>query len=211
MLHLIGGGFTTAYEPAAARLRSIDHVVPIGRKHPHDLPGVWHGQCYQDCLVHALLHQKSRGYFIDLAANDAIVLSNSRALERDYDWNGLCIEPNPVYHPALLEHRNCTVVGAAVSDSIRPSSFDFTTDESMHVGRSSTIAGYSTAVFGKMVQANIKKTGVRTTWLMTIGEIFARHGSPQKIDFLSLDVSRAFFLNPVDRLGWRSPLALPPP
>ena len=56
-----------------ARLRSIDFAVPERPPHPQDVPGFWHGQVLQDCIVHALLQEKRDGYFIDLAANDAIV------------------------------------------------------------------------------------------------------------------------------------------
>ena len=46
----------------------------------------------------SILGYKRNGYFIDLAANDAVRLSNTRALERDYSWSRICIEPNPRYH-----------------------------------------------------------------------------------------------------------------
>lgn len=49
-------------------------------------------QCRQDQIILDLLGPN--GYFIDLAANDAKVLSNTLLLER-HGWNGLCVEPNP--------------------------------------------------------------------------------------------------------------------
>jgi len=74
---------------------------------------MFHGQLLQDELVIKLLNYKRNGYFIDLAANDAVGLSNTFALERDYDWNGLCIEPNPEYWYRLA-FRKCQTVGAMV-------------------------------------------------------------------------------------------------
>lgn len=56
-------------------------------------------QCNQDMLVHDLLQKKTQGYFIDLAANDATVFSNSYQLEKQFDWNGLCFEPNDIDPP----------------------------------------------------------------------------------------------------------------
>ena len=38
------------------------------------------------------------------------------ALERDYDWKGLCIEPNPMYW-RNLSYRSCTVVAAIVGSA----------------------------------------------------------------------------------------------
>lgn len=46
----------------------------------------WFSQAAQDELIVGLLRGKRNGYFIDLAANDALVLSNTYALERDYGW-----------------------------------------------------------------------------------------------------------------------------
>jgi hypothetical protein len=46
----------------------------------------WFSQVLQDQIVHGLLKGKRQGYFIDLAANDATVLSNTYALERFHEW-----------------------------------------------------------------------------------------------------------------------------
>ena len=51
-------------------------------------------------------------YFVDLAANHAIHLSNTRALERDHGWHGVCIEGNEALAFELLRHRRCSVVSA---------------------------------------------------------------------------------------------------
>ena len=83
------------------------------------LPGVnavpWSSQLGQDHLVHTLLGADHKGLFIDLASNDPIALSNTRALET-LGYRGLCIEPNPVYYPLYkLARRRCTLVPYAVS------------------------------------------------------------------------------------------------
>jgi hypothetical protein len=46
----------------------------------------WFSQAAQDELVIGLLRGKRNGYFIDLAANDALLLSNTYALEQRYGW-----------------------------------------------------------------------------------------------------------------------------
>lgn len=184
------GLFWATIAAPQARIRSVDLAIPVGEPHPQDWPGAWHGQCEQDCIVHALLGEKEGGYFIDLAANDAIVLSNTRALERDHGWNGLCIEPNPAYHAGLLEYRNCTVVGMAVSDAIAEAWFDFTFDAKL--GK----AAYTGAVFGSVVTSKNSSKRPETTrqvWLMPIGPILAAHAAPATIDFMSLDVEGSEF------------------
>jgi hypothetical protein len=46
----------------------------------------WFSQAAQDELVIGLLRGKRDGYFVDLAANDALLLSNTYALEQRYGW-----------------------------------------------------------------------------------------------------------------------------
>ena len=74
----------------------------------------WHSQMRQDELVFSLLRNKTNGYFVDLAANDAIQLSNTYSLERDWGWNGVCIEPNPIYWHNLSAFRSCDTIAAVV-------------------------------------------------------------------------------------------------
>lgn len=89
------------------------HVFYGSDKH---LGGTRHkSQCGQDRLVTGLLKGRRKGFFVDLAANDATELSNTFPLERDFDWRGLCFEPNPRYWPRLAL-RKCTLVAAVVGN-----------------------------------------------------------------------------------------------
>jgi hypothetical protein len=45
-------------------------------------------QVKQDEIVAKLLAGKTNGFFVDLAANDAVILSNTVMLEKSYGWNG---------------------------------------------------------------------------------------------------------------------------
>ena len=61
----------------------------LDRTLPRDEEGKlarWFSQAAQDELVSGLLRGKQNGYFIDLAANDATVFSNTYALEQRYGW-----------------------------------------------------------------------------------------------------------------------------
>ena len=90
-------------------------MMTRGRPQCQDAPGSWHSQDGQDKTVAKLLQFQYGGFFVDLAANQPVCLSNTRALERDYGWRGLCIEPNSELLLPLVKQRNCTVVGAVVS------------------------------------------------------------------------------------------------
>ena len=56
------------------------HSVPLAK----ETPGTWTSQSGQDRTVHRLLGERRGGFFVDLAANHAVLRSNSQALERDH-------------------------------------------------------------------------------------------------------------------------------
>lgn len=48
----------------------------------------WYSQARQDEIIAALFRNQPNLYFIDLAANDAVDLSNTLGLERNLNWTG---------------------------------------------------------------------------------------------------------------------------
>jgi len=56
----------------------------------------WFSQSNQDEIVASLFQNKTNGYFVDLAANDAVYLSNTLALERQFNWKGGHILPSEI-------------------------------------------------------------------------------------------------------------------
>jgi len=120
----------------------------------------------------------SNGYFIDLAANDALDLTNTLALERK-GWTGLCVEPNSAYWYGL-SHRKCTVVGAMVAG---------TKTEQVKV----KFRGVYGGVVGKLDNrlANRKKEPDAPEvmrYTAPISEVLNQFQVPKTIDYLSLDV-----------------------
>lgn len=150
----------------------------------------WHSQARQDEIVAALLQHKRYGYFIDLAANDALELSNTAALESRFGWSGLCIEPNPVYWYNLTHARSCQVVGAVVGAK-RDERVDFRFTAGDHGG----IIGFDNGARWRKEATSV--------YTVTLLEIFNRYQAPHEIDYLSLDVegAEAFIMMqfPLDR------------
>ena len=114
--HSIHVFYGTAEDPAVSSLPQpqLGPSQPGISSPDHQQPRKWYAQARQDELVSALLHNKTNGYFIDLAANDATVLSNTYALEKYYNWTGVCIEPNPIYWHNLTSYRKCMTIAAVV-------------------------------------------------------------------------------------------------
>lgn len=145
----------------------------------------FHSQCGQDWLVHSFFaDDDSDRFYVDLAANDAIHISNTYALDRVYKWNGICIEANPQYWYGLAMHRTCKLVGAAVADR-----------------NGLQVPFVFSGVMGGIVGNNFDNKPARVDASMrqnvstlSLETIFAELEAPRRIQYLSLDVEGAEWL-----------------
>lgn len=143
-------------------------------------PNRWYSQVGQDELVLSLLKRKRNGYFVDLAANDAIHWSNTHALEQDpYHWNGLCIEPTPRYWNDLIVKRTCHAVGAVVGND---------TSTLVQWKRRKE---YSGIVGNEFDNHQVEGRSFPTKYTVSLKQVFERNNVPRTIDYLSLDVEGA--------------------
>lgn len=146
----------------------------------------WFSQLRQDFIVSKLLGGKRNGYFVDLASNDAIRISNTYALERGFGWTGICIEPNPIYWSSLSYRSNCHVVGAVVGERrMEEVVFKFNTAK----GPQSGIVGSNFDNNKDNAAPNNKEEKRRST--VTLVEVLERFDAPKVIDYLSLDIEGA--------------------
>lgn len=172
---------TTTKDAQSKGWRAIKVFVGDGyRELPKQSP---HSQTGQDQLVVDLFSgtqtQEATGrFFIDLAANDAVKLSNTLMLERDFGWKGLCIEPNPQYWDGLL-HRKCDLVAAVIANETNEL-VQFTFSRGEYGG----IVGEH--LDNKPSKRNKQVAFRRTT---TFWDVLQSGGQvPSTIDYLSLDV-----------------------
>lgn len=145
------------------------------------LPHVWYSQANQDQVVMTLFHSQRNGYFIDLAANDATYLSNTYVLETQYEWTGLCMEPNPIYWYNLAHMRpNCQIVAAVVGgNQTQQVPFRYSGEE--YGGIAGT--GFDNG------QKWVNKA--KPAYTMPIVDLLERFQAPAVVDYLSLDVEGA--------------------
>jgi FkbM family methyltransferase len=76
----------------------------------------YYSQANQDKWVCTVLNNKTNGYFIDLGAHDGIGCSNTYILEKNYNWNGVCVEAKKESYNSLVRHRTCKCIHGAVSN-----------------------------------------------------------------------------------------------
>lgn len=132
----------------------------------------------QDLTIADIFEHKRDGTFLDLAANHAIILSNSMVLEQKYGWKGLCIEPNPVYTPTY-SHRTCRLVQAVVGpDDGLKVEFNFR-------GVMGGIIGFDNR------NSTTKSINTDTHYTVSVAKVLQDFGMPRAIDYLSLDIEGA--------------------
>jgi hypothetical protein len=169
--------------------------VYYGKREPLPPPNLheqWQSsQVGQDLMILALTEeyqkilpvkeQRQQFYFIDLAANDATQLSNTYNLEKSnkYNWNGLCIEPNPIYWERLA-HRKCTVVAAFVgAKDLQPVQVNL---------KGNSMGG----IVGHEMDNKPESNKVYTEkYTASLRSVFQRYQVPYDIEYLSLDVEGA--------------------
>ena len=196
-------------DPVGKLLRKLGRDVICD--HAADTPGTWHSQNGQDKRVYRSLDDMKHGFFADLASNKPVTFSNTRTLERDHGWRGLCIDGHVGMIAELATRRTCKVIEAIVSH---------TADEPVTFRRfhgnwkSSELHAMSGIVAKGMANGLNNKTcwgkgaGGGTGWpcvslsntrgavqdngvTATLEAILDRFGAPPTIDYLSLDVEGA--------------------
>jgi Methyltransferase FkbM domain len=154
---------------------------------------VYFGEVGQDELVTKLFRKKRGGYFLDMAANDAVVGSNTYGLEKSLGWTGVCVEAGSKYWLGLA-HRACHVVAAVVGNDREDVTF---------VHR--TKAGLS-GIMGDGFDNKVVQQGTaQTRRTVTLVEVLQRFDAPKVIDYFSLDVEGAeeMVLQPAVLLQYR--------
>ena len=131
-------------------------------------------QAQQDTCVASMHGNMTNGYYVDLASNDAIQLSNTYLLDRVLRWRGVCIEPQQRYIAGYVQHRTCTLASSIISpdDSVK------FVDGAKHV--LAGIEGYDSKKGAKGVH--------KTSDTARIDSIFQMAEVPPVIDYMSLDV-----------------------
>ena len=143
-----------------------------------DVAGRFHSKNGQDQLALSLLGE--RGFFVDLATNHPVFISNTRALERDHGWTGICIEANPRYWTLIRAVRTCQLAGVAVASDERAVRFvDSRKGGFGHIDREGS---------QRSTRESEHALEVRT---MPLSTVLAELRAPPTISFLSLDVEGA--------------------
>jgi hypothetical protein len=179
----------------------VERKPPPKKGKPHP----WYSQVGQDQWLVRLFQGKANGFFVELAANDALELSNSYVLEHYYNWTGLCIEPNPMYWYGLTRYRSCRIVAAVVGGS--PKALNSSFASSSNASDTTQLSIGDSDISGTMLMFNYEKKrlggiaasgfdvktikGSQLEFTVSLSDIFRQFQVPRTIDYMSLDVEGA--------------------
>ena len=142
----------------------------------------------QDQWVLEKLGRKRGGFFIDAGAHDGVICSNTLVMERDYGWDGICIEGGLPNYRMLAKNRVCRCVQACLHSANEPVRF-------FDLGLNSSLVADGRDI-GSAAQG------------ITLEHVLDACHAPEVIDYLSIDIEGHEFevlrVFPFDRYKFRT-------
>ena len=144
---------------------------------------IYTGQYKQDkWLIEEYFKFKTNGYFIDLAAGDGIFISNTYLLEKELNWQGICIEANDKTFIELQKNRSVICDNNCILD-------DFSTIDFINAKKTTNwehlLSGVNTFI---PKHHNIMKESTVSKKTISLNTLLNKHNCPDYIDYVSLDV-----------------------
>ena len=145
----------------------------------------YHSQLGQDKWVLEKLGYKKNGFFIEIGAYDGVTLSNTYTLEKDFGWDGICVECNPDIVPQLRQNRKCAIEENPVTH-MSGIKFPFYSHAADPALSRLAPAGYAVDLAtGEQFQAQYILNTVDMDTLLK------KHNAPIDIDYISVDTEGA--------------------
>ena len=139
-------------------------------------------------VIEDVYHRNRNGFFLELGAYNGFDISNTYVLEKQYGWNGICIEPDPVNFAKLTKIRNCICVQACVDGASREVSY-------LYDGPVGGIIDADTDIKPEdaksAIEAARKDDRLATVQTKMLRQILKENNAPKVIDFFSFDVEGA--------------------
>lgn len=140
----------------------------------------------QDFFVLDQVSYKERGFFVDIGAADGITGSNTFILEKFYKWNGICVDPNPVFMQSLFNCRDASVSTLCVySETGKILPFKFCVDDNQFFGWNfrSGLKSHLSSI-DQEIDKSFSTINVLT---ISLNDLLELYNAPTDIDYISLD------------------------
>jgi len=141
-------------------------------------------------VIKEVFNEKRRGFFLDIGAYDGFFINNTYILERDFNWNGICVEPSEKNFDLMINkyYRKCLCVKELV---------DGATDEVNFIedDDASGIVSNDTAYNETYRHKEITKSKAQNRFIklkpITLVQLLQKYNAPKIIDYFSFDVEGA--------------------
>lgn len=142
-----------------------------------------HSQIYQDLWILYMTKEMEGGFFVEFGACDGVSLSNTLLLEKKYNWTGVLAEPNPYWHLALDDNRQCLKDQRCVARRSGEKAVFFHVHDMPELSR-----------LGSVPPDDIhERNGNRSEYseieveTVSLQDLLDQHKAPSVIDYLSID------------------------
>lgn len=139
-------------------------------------------QLRQDLFVLFVTNFKQDGYFIEAGASDGVTFSNTFTLEKNFNWEGILIEPNIYWKEPLSKNRTCHIGYKALWKENSSVLFNEILNNPI-LSHISTVDP-SSWIF----DINQEKKQQYTVPSITLVDVLNYYNAPNNIDYLSLDI-----------------------
>jgi FkbM family methyltransferase len=164
-----------------------------GKNHHFDHDGKYFrysSQCGQDeFLIEEITNYQKNGYFVEIGAFEGTYLSNTVVLERELDWQGICVEANPEFFKLMKERRNCIKVRACLDE--KEQEVIFRVDNNVFAGIIDDDTDNGQKLSDMQIQSLLSQKKAIKMKTKTLEKVLAKKNAPKVIDFLSMDVEGA--------------------
>jgi FkbM family methyltransferase len=142
-----------------------------------------YSQLEQDLNVIKFYNGKKDGFFIEIGANDGITLSNTYLLEKEYNWKGICCEPNPIIFQNLIVNRSKSI---CCSEAVYNSSDNYII---FKLKNNSLLSGISNHIIETKKFIFNQKTINKLVQVKTISllDLLNKYNCPSFIEYISID------------------------
>jgi FkbM family methyltransferase len=128
----------------------------------------YYSQLGQDKWVHEIYGDLRGGYFVEVGAYNGVKISNTYFLEKELEWNGICVEPLPGIFEELEANRTCIC-------------------ENVCVASHSGLVHFKCRGKGSMIVDLGARGKIVTREAKTLEQILDKNNAPKYIEYLSLD------------------------
>lgn len=137
-------------------------------------------QIFQDLFILYWFNGKKNGFFVDFGATNGVDLSNTFLLEKEYNWQGILVEPGKIWQTDLKKNRNCLIDTRCIWSSTG----DILEFNKTQVAELSTVTSFSDHDFLSKQRVSNSKYEVAT---ISLNNLLSFYNAPRYIDYLSID------------------------